>query len=137
MTAKGYSTHGVHFPAGARHDRPYSPAVETDGWVFVSGQVPIDPASGKIVSESFDMQVRQTMTNLQNLLAQADLELDHCVKLTVILTDPANYQQFNQIYKEYFQQPFPARTLICGQILPGMLVEIDAIAKRPTSQQGL
>ncbi len=110
---------------------PYSQAVDTGDLVFVSGQVPIVPAQGKIVEESIAGQTRQVLENIKAILAAAGLKLDHVVKTTVFLTSMGDFGEMNGVYAEYFSADPPARATIEVSALPlGARVEIEAVARR-------
>src|ERR687885_2167661 len=108
-------------PAG-----PYSHAVVANGFVFVSGQGPIDPETGTM-PDAFKDQVRQTLRNVQTILEAAGSSLDDVVKVNAYVTDLTRFAEFNEVYKEFFQDDPPARTTV-GATLLGMLVEVDCIA---------
>lgn len=110
---------------------PYSPAVEAGGFVYLSGQIPIDASTGKIVEGDISAQAEQCFKNMTNLLASADLTTDNVVKATVFLTDMGDFKAVNEVYSKYFNEPYPARTAIAVAALPlGVGIEIEAIAKR-------
>lgn len=107
---------------------PYSQAIELNGAVFVSGQLPINPQTGTM-PESIEEQTRQSLTNIANILKEAGLEMDDIVKTTVLLDDIKNFATMNGVYAEFFPNNKPAR--VCYQVaaLPmSAKVEIDAIA---------
>jgi 2-iminobutanoate/2-iminopropanoate deaminase len=108
---------------------PYSQAVVAGGFVFVSGQRPVDPRTMEVV-EGFEAQARQTLTNLAAVLAAAGASTSDVVKVSVYLADLSVFQRFNEIYGEFFGAPLPARTTVATS-LRGILVEIDAIAVAP------
>ena len=108
-------------PAG-----PYSHAVVANGFVFVSGQGPIDPEAGTM-PDAFKDQVRQTLRNVQTILEAAGSSLDDVVKVNAYVTDLTRFAEFNEVYKEFFQNDPPARTTVATGLL-GFLVEIDCIA---------
>jgi 2-iminobutanoate/2-iminopropanoate deaminase len=116
------SAEGAPKPAG-----PYSHAVVTDGLVFISGQGPVDPETGTI-PDAFADQVRQTLRNVQVILEAAGSSLDDVVKVNAYVTDLTRFQEFNEVYGEFFQHDPPARTTV-GASLLGFLVEVDCIAK--------
>lgn len=108
---------------------PYTPGIKAGPFVFVSGQVPLDPATGQLVSGSFEDRVRQCIHNVQAVLEAAGLTLDHVVKTTVFLTDMANFSRMNAVYGEYWGDVKPARSCVQVAGLPlGADVEIEAIA---------
>ena len=113
-------------PAG-----PYSHAVVSGGFVFISGQGPVDPETGTM-PDAFADQVRQTLKNVQTILEAAGSGLDHVVKVNAYVTDLTRFQEFNEVYKEFFTNDPPARTTV-GTSLLGFLVEIDCIAALPES----
>ena len=107
----------------------YSQAVRTGDLIFVSGQIPLDPATGKLVSDSdIDQQIRQVFTNLQAVATGAGVSLAHAVKITVFLTDMSHFAKVNEVMREYFDEPYPARAALGVAALPlGAMVEADAI----------
>jgi 2-iminobutanoate/2-iminopropanoate deaminase len=108
-------------PAG-----PYSHAVVANGFVFISGQGPVDPESGTM-PDAFADQVRQTLSNVQTILEAAGSSLDNVVKVNAYVTDLTRFAEFNEVYKEFFQDDPPARTTVATALL-GILVEVDCIA---------
>ena len=109
---------------------PYSQAIEAGGMVFASGQVPIDPATDQFVEGGIKEQTRQSLINAQNILREAGTDLHHVVKTTVFLSDMDNFAAMNEVYAEFFQQPYPARSAVAVKDLPkGALVEIECIAE--------
>jgi len=109
-------------PAGA-----YSPGLIAGDFVFVSGQGPLDPATGKIAGETIEEQTERVLENVKAILEAAGASMSDVVKVAVHLSDLANFQRFNQVYATFFPDPKPTRTTV-GSQLPGILVEIDAIA---------
>ena len=108
---------------------PYSQAIVAGGFVFASGQVPIDPATGNFVAGGIKEQTKQSLTNVTHVLAEAGIDLSHVVKTTVFLSDMDNFAAMNEVYAEFFQQPYPARSAVAVKTLPkGALVEIECIA---------
>lgn len=110
---------------------PYSQGIEAGGLVFVSGQLPIDPATGEM-PQDISAQTAQSIANIEAILAQAGLSLADVVKTTVFLADAADFAAMNAVYAERFPQPCPARSAFAvGSIpKPGAKVEIEAIAVR-------
>ena len=109
-------------PAGA-----YSPAVKAGDFVFVSGQVPRDPATGELVGDDVESQTRQVIRNVERALTAAGASLADVVSVTVYLADIDSWGRFNTVYKEIMPQPYPTRTAL-GASLRGILVEISAVA---------
>ena len=108
---------------------PYSQAIEANGFVYASGQLPIDPATGQFPEGGIKEQTRQSLTNAQNILKEAGTDLSHVVKTTVFLSDIANFASMNEVYAQFFTEPFPARSAVAVKDLPkGALVEIEVIA---------
>ena len=111
---------------------PYSQAIDSGcGLVFVSGQLPIDPTTGAFPEGGVAQQTRQSILNAQAILKEAGLELSHVVKTTVFLADMGDFAAMNEVYGQFFTQPFPARSAVAVKTLPkGALVEIECIASR-------
>lgn len=110
---------------------PYSQAVAVGDTVYVSGQIPLDPATMEIVGGGFDAEVRRVLDNLAAIVHAAGASLDEIVKLNVFLTDLANFQLVNDVMSEYFGEPYPARAAIGVAALPrGAQVEMDAVLVR-------
>ncbi|MCK9356739.1 MAG: Rid family detoxifying hydrolase [Dehalococcoidia bacterium] len=109
---------------------PYSQGCKSAGFVFVSGQGPLDPATGRICAPDIASQTRQVLTNIRHILTSMRATMKDVVKTTVIITDAKDFAAMNEVYKEFFAEPYPARTTFIGQlVIPGMLVEIDATAQ--------
>lgn len=110
---------------------PYSQAIESNGMVFVSGQLPIDPETGVFASSDIMGQTRQSLTNMRNILESEGLNLSNVVKTTVFLSDMNNFAAMNEVYSSFFSSPFPARSAVAVKTLPkDALVEIECIAAR-------
>ena len=110
---------------------PYSQAIEVNGFVFASGQIPIDPATGAFVEGGIQEQTRQALTNAQQILQTAGTDLNHVIKTSVFLSDIANFGPMNEVYAQFFTEPFPARSALAVKDLPkGALVEIEVIAAK-------
>jgi len=109
---------------------PYSQAVVANGWFFLSGQIPLDPGTGRLVEGGIAKQTEQTLLNLQAVLEAAGLGLDRVVKTTVYLNNLSDFQAMNEVYARFFTEPFPARAAIEVSALPkGAGIEIEAIAE--------
>lgn len=108
---------------------PYSQAIEAGGMIFASGQLPIDPATGEFAPGGVKEQTRQSLTNARHILEEAGTDLAHVVKTTVFLADMADFGAMNEVYSEFFSEPFPARSAVAVKALPkGALVEVECIA---------
>lgn len=108
---------------------PYSQAIKANGFVYTSGQTPLDPATGEMVEGAFEDQVHRVFKNLEAVLTAAGSSFGKVVKATVYVTDLANFQKLNAIYASYFGDHKPARTTIQASALPkGAQVEIDLVA---------
>jgi len=110
-------------PAG-----PYSQGLRTEGLIFVAGQGPIDPASGRL-PDGIEAQTHQVLRNIRGILEAGGSSMSDVAKVTAHLADLADFDAFNAVYGEYFEPPYPVRTTV-GSQLSGILVEIDAIAVR-------
>ena len=109
---------------------PYSQAIEANGFVYCSGQLPINPATGEMPGDIKE-QTRQSLLNAKAILNEAGLDLKDVVKTTVLLSDIQNFAPMNEVYAELFAAPFPARSAFAVRDLPkGALVEIEVIAAR-------
>ena len=116
---------------GASKAGPYSHGIDADGLVFLSGQTPIDPKTGKFVEGGIKAQTEQGFKNLLNVLEAAGLTFDNVQKVNVFLTDMNDFAAMNEVYRKQFNEPFPARTTIGVASLPlGARIEIEMIAKR-------
>ena len=108
---------------------PYSQAIRANGFVYVSGQLPVDAATGAFAGEDIQSQTRQSLTNIQYILREAGLEMDNVVKTTVFLQDMGDFTAMNEVYATFFTGSCPARAAVEVAKLPkGALVEIEAVA---------
>ena len=108
---------------------PYSQAIEANGTVYVSGQLGIDPSTGNFTEGGAVAQARQSLTNISNILKDAGMSMKNVVKVTVLLADINDFAAVNEIYKDFFEAPFPARSAFAVAALPkGGKIEIEAIA---------
>lgn len=108
---------------------PYSQAVEANGFVYVSGQIPIDPTTGEFVSGGIKEQTEQSFRNIKAILAESGLAMANIVKTTVLLADMVDFAAMNEVYATQFNGNFPARSAFAAKGLPkGALVEIEVIA---------
>ena len=108
---------------------PYSQGIQAGSTLFVSGQLPIDPATGAFAGEDIASQTRQSLTNIKNILAAAGASMNDVVKTTVMLKNIGDFAAMNAVYAEFFTEPFPARAAYQVAALPkDALVEIECIA---------
>lgn len=121
---KPYSTEKAPAAIG-----PYSQAVRAGDFVYVSGQLPIDPATGSFAGEDIRSQTRQALTNIQNILAEAGLTMEDVVKTTVLLQNISDFQAMNEVYAQFFTGVCPARAAFEVAAIPKCArVEIEAVA---------
>jgi len=126
MSRKSYTAEG------ATAIGPYSHAVESNGFIYLSGQTPIDPQTGKIIEGGILVQTEQCFKNLFHVLKAAGLTSEHVIKVNVYLTDMNDFGSMNSVYEKQFSTPYPARTTIGVAALPlGANVEIEMIARKP------
>ena len=110
---------------------PYSQAIEANGFIYASGQLPINPATGAFPEGGIKEQTRQSLLNAQAILKEAGSDLNKVVKTTVLLADIADFAAMNEVYAEFFSQPFPARSAVAVEKLPkGALVEVEVLAAK-------
>ena len=130
LAAAPDATSDIRFVTDGATGYPFSPAVEADGWVFLSGALGITP-EGQLIEGGIESETRQTMDNIQATLASVGLGMDRVVKCTVFLADIAEWPAFNAVYKTYFDGDFPARSALGANGLAlGARVEIECIARR-------
>lgn len=123
------SNHAINTNNAPAAIGPYSQAIEAGNTIYVSGQLPIDPATGAFAGEDIKAQTRQSLTNIKNILEEAGTDISAVVKTTVLLSDIANFGAMNEVYAEFFQAPFPARAAFQVAALPkNALVEIECVA---------
>lgn len=110
---------------------PYSQAIEVNGFVYTSGQLPVDPATGEFAPGGIKEQTRQSLTNVKNILEQAGTSMNNVIKTTVFLNDMNDFAAMNEVYAQFFQQPYPARSAVAVEKLPkDALVEIEVVAAK-------
>jgi len=108
---------------------PYNQSVKANGFLFISGQIPIEPTSGELVKGDMKTEVHQCMKNLEAILSEAKLTFEHVVKTTIFLSDMSLFTDANEVYGSYFKGDFPARETIAVKGLPrGVNIEISMIA---------
>lgn len=108
---------------------PYSQAIEANGMVFVSGQLPVNPATGEFAEGGIKELTRQSLTNMKNILAEVGLTMENVVKTTVFLSDMSDFAAMNEVYASFFDGVAPARSAVAVKTLPkNALVEIECIA---------
>lgn len=109
---------------------PYSQAIRTGNLIFVSGQLPVDPTTGQFATGDIKELTRQSLTNMQHILREAGASMADVVKTTVFLADMADFSAMNEVYAEFFSEPFPARSAVAVKALPKQArVEIECIAE--------
>jgi 2-iminobutanoate/2-iminopropanoate deaminase len=109
---------------------PYSQAIEVGNLLFISGQIPVDPSTGKVADEVKE-QARQSLTNLSNIIKEAGYTMNDVVKTTVFLENIADFSAVNEVYDTFFEGDFPARSAVSVKALPkGVKLEIEAIASK-------
>lgn len=109
---------------------PFSPAVEAGGFVFVSGQASVDE-KGTIIPGTFEEEMRRSMDNVARVLGDAGLTMADVVRVTSYVRDSVDGPRYNEIYREYFSDPLPARTTLSNCLSPALRFEVDVIAVRP------
>lgn len=115
---------------------PYSQAIEHGGLVFASGQLPIDPQTGLIVEGGIEQQTHQSLRNVQAILEAAGTDLSRVVKTTVYLSSITDFTCMNEVYAQYFSQPFPARSAVAVKDLPkGAKVEVEVVATKKEAEK--
>ena len=109
---------------------PYSPAVKAGDYVYVSGQIPLDPATGQLAPGGIGPETRQVLTNIQKILEGAGASMSQVVRCGVFLVDAADFKPMNAVYTEFFGEVKPARTtiIVAALPLPNARIEIDAVA---------
>jgi 2-iminobutanoate/2-iminopropanoate deaminase len=116
-------------PGAPKAIGPYSSALRSGQLLFISGQVPFDPATGQMVDGDIAAQTRRVLDNIGALLAAAGMAFDHVVRTTVFLADMNDFAAMNDVYRSYFNEPYPARSTVQAARLPrDARIEIDAIA---------
>ncbi len=111
---------------------PYSQAIQIGNLVYTSGQIPIDPTTGKFAEGGIKEQTRQSLLNVKAILEEAGLTMKNVVKTIVFIADMNDFADMNAIYAEFFSEPYPARSAVAVKTLPkGALVEIEAVAALP------
>jgi len=122
MTRQQITTKSGASPVG-----PYSQGLRAGDFIFVSGQGPLDPATGQIIGETIEEQTARTLENVKAILAEGGATMADVVKANAYLSDIALFERYNKVYASYFPDPKPTRTTV-GSQLKGIMVEIDAIA---------
>jgi reactive intermediate/imine deaminase len=118
----------IHTDQAPKAIGTYSQAVRAGNTIYISGQIPLDPASGTLISSDIDAEIRRVFDNLQAIAVAAGSSLAQVVKLTIFLTDMANFPRINEIMATYFSQPYPARAAVGVSALPrGARVEMECI----------
>ena len=122
----------VHTDNAPKAIGPYSQAIKAGNTVYVSGQLPVDPATGEFAGDDIKTQTKQSLTNIENILKAAGGGMGDVVKTTVLLSDIGDFGAMNELYAEFFKEPFPARAAFQVAAIPkGAKVEIEAVAVLP------
>lgn len=123
------SKNSIHTDNAPAAIGPYSQAIQAGSTIYVSGQLPIDSATGNFAGEEIASQTRQSLTNIRNILKAAGADMSNVVKTTVLLKDIADFGAMNEVYAEFFTAPYPARAAFEVACLPrNALVEIECVA---------
>lgn len=126
MDKKVYVSKEAPAPVG-----PYSQAIESNGFLFCSGQIPLDAATGEVFTGDIAEQTRRSMKNVEAVLKAADLKFDNIIKTTIFLTDMNDFAKVNEVYASYFNEAPPARSCVAVAALPkGVNVEVEVLARR-------
>jgi len=121
----------VRTPNSPQPVGPYSQGIKVGNFLFIAGQGPLDPRTGKIVGSDIESQSRRTLENIRGIVEAAGYSLRDVVKVSVFLKDKSDFQKMNEVYKGFFANEPPARTTVQADfVAPGMLLEIDAVAYR-------
>jgi len=121
----------IHTPGAPAAIGPYSQAIEDGGWIFCSGQIGLDPATGKLVEGGVEAEAARALFNLRAVLQEAGAGMEHVVKTTVFIVDLRDFEAVNRIYGDFFKAPYPARSTVQVAALPrGARIEIEATAYR-------
>ena len=107
---------------------PFSQAIEHDGVVYLSGSVPIDPETGEFVEGGIAAETEQVMENVGSILEEAGSSFDDVIKATVFITDPDDFGEFNEVYSQYFDEPYPARSAVVTDLVVDVSVEVEVVA---------
>lgn len=129
-TLYGVAREAIQPPDVVTPKAPYSPVVVSGDHVYTAGQVAFDE-SGQVVGSDMAAQARRALENLRACLAAAGCGLEDVVKVNAYLADLADFDAYNTVYREFFVEPYPARTTVQAGLPPGLLVEIEAAARRP------
>nr|MBQ6241720.1 RidA family protein [Lachnospiraceae bacterium] len=122
--------HPIHTPHAPAAIGPYSQAIEVGNLIFVSGQIPVDPATGAFAGDDITSQTHQSLKNLRAILEEAGSGLDKVAKTTVFLKDMNDFAAMNAVYAQYFSEPYPARAAVqVGRLPKDALVEIECVAE--------
>lgn len=125
MQGEALQPEGLAVPAA-----PYSPVVVSGDLVVTAGQVAFD-AQGERVGDDVETQTRQVLDNLRLALEAAGCGLGDVIKVNAFLTDMSDFEAYNSVYREYFREPYPVRSTVQAGLAPGLLVEIEAMARKP------
>jgi 2-iminobutanoate/2-iminopropanoate deaminase len=111
---------------------PYSIFREAEGWIFLSGQIGLDPSTGKIVEGGVEAETWRILSNMEGIFLQAGIGWENCLKMTIYLVDMQDFEKVNEVYGRTLREPFPARSTVGVSALPkGARIEMEAIARKP------
>lgn len=128
----------IHSPNAPKAIGPYSPCIKLGDFIYLSGQIPLNPISNKVEFEDIESQTKQVINNIRALLLEINLDLRHVVKTTIFMTDLSMFDKVNTIYQEYFTHPYPARSCVEVKALPkGSLIEIECMAIDTTRYENI
>jgi 2-iminobutanoate/2-iminopropanoate deaminase len=118
----------IHTDTAPKPLGPYNQAIVAGNTIYVAGQGPIDPRTGKLVTGTFEEQATRTLENIKAILKAAGSSMSDVVKVTVYLADNSDFAKLNEIYQRYFPHPYPVRTTVGAQLLYHIFIEVDCIA---------
>ncbi len=119
----------INVPGGKKAGPPLTTAIKCGDTLYLSGQTPMDLHTGKFIEGDIATQTKQVLENIKLILSECGSSMADVVKVTVYLTDLADFAAFNEVYKQYFQEPYPVRALVGANLLFTFNVEIDVIAR--------
>lgn len=122
----------IHSEQAPQFPLPFSHAVKAGDFVYVSGQVGVEPSTREVVGDTIEEQTKQCFKNVETILQSAGVTMDHVVKVDVHLTDIKNSAKFNEVYQNLFSSPYPARTTVQSGLPTPFMIEVDVVAYAPS-----